>query len=82
MSTSPRTPGRGHVYHGRYKSFPIQHDEHFLTVARYVERNALRASLVKVAGRRSRIAGWWRLARTTGAFDPPRRRRESGLTDL
>jgi putative transposase len=29
-----------------FKSFPIQTDEHFLTVARYVERNALRAKLV------------------------------------
>lgn len=29
-----------------FKSFPVQTDEHFLTVARYVERNALRAKLV------------------------------------
>ena len=38
--------GLGHVYQGRYKSFPVESDEHFLTVARYVERNALRANLV------------------------------------
>jgi putative transposase len=38
--------GLGHVYQGRYKSFPVEGDEHFLTVARYVERNALRANLV------------------------------------
>jgi len=38
--------GTGHVYQGRFKSFPVQGDEHFLTVCRYVERNALRASLV------------------------------------
>jgi putative transposase len=38
--------GLGHVYQGRYKSFPVQGDEHFWTVARYVERNALRANLV------------------------------------
>ena len=38
--------GLGHVYQGRYKSFPVQNDEHFLTVARYVERNALRADFV------------------------------------
>jgi len=37
------------VYQGRFKSFPVQTDEHFLTVARYVERNALRAKLVKQA---------------------------------
>ena len=38
--------GEGHVYQGRFKSFPIQDDDHFLTVCRYVERNALRANLV------------------------------------
>ncbi len=36
----------GHVYQQRYKSFPIQDDEHFFVVCRYVERNALRAGLV------------------------------------
>ena len=38
--------GAGHVYQGRYKSFPVQEDSHFLTVCRYVERNPLRAGLV------------------------------------
>src|SRR6185503_14295500 len=41
-----QTGGTGPVYQGRFKSFPVQADEHFLTVARYVERNALRAGLV------------------------------------
>lgn len=41
--------GGGHVYQGTYKSFPVQNDEHFLKVARYVERNALRANLVERA---------------------------------
>lgn len=36
----------GHVWQGRFKAFPIQRDEHLLTVMRYVERNALRAGLV------------------------------------
>ena len=40
------TAGTGPVYQGRFKSFPIQSDGHFLAVARYVERNALRAKLV------------------------------------
>ncbi len=35
--------GLGHVYQGRYKSFPVQDDEHFFHVMRYVERNALQA---------------------------------------
>ena len=39
----------GHLYQGRYKSFPIQEDGHFLTVLRYVESNALRAGLAKRA---------------------------------
>ena len=38
--------GRGHLYQGSYKSFPVQDDEHFYRVCRYVERNALRANLV------------------------------------
>jgi putative transposase len=37
--------GSGHVYQGRFKSFPIQEDDHLYTVARYVERNARRAKL-------------------------------------
>ncbi|HUP77434.1 MAG TPA: hypothetical protein VM260_02660, partial [Pirellula sp.] len=41
--------GQGHVYQGRFKSFPIQDDQHFITVCRYVERNALRANLVAIA---------------------------------
>jgi putative transposase len=41
--------GMGHLYQGRYKSFPVESDEHFLTVARYVERNPLRAGLVSRA---------------------------------
>jgi putative transposase len=41
--------GCGHVYQGRFKSFPIQEDAHFYSVARYVERNALRANLARAA---------------------------------
>lgn len=41
--------GRGHLYQGRFRSFVIQEDRHFLSVCRYVERNALRARLVKRA---------------------------------
>lgn len=38
--------GTGHLDQGRFKSFPVQEDQHFLTVCCYVERNALRAHLV------------------------------------
>ena len=44
-----RTTGTGHLYQGRFKSFPVQEDDHFLTVCRYVERNALRANLCRRA---------------------------------
>lgn len=43
------TSGTGPLYQGRYKSFPIKQDHHFLTVCRYIERNALRAGLVENA---------------------------------
>jgi putative transposase len=43
------TAGTGPLYQGRFKSFPIQRDPHLLTVCRYVERNALRANMVKRA---------------------------------
>ncbi len=43
------TVGTGHLYQGRFKSFPVAADEHFWTVCRYVERNALRAGLVERA---------------------------------
>jgi putative transposase len=36
----------GHVWQGRFKSFPVQEDEHLLTVLRYVLRNPCRAQLV------------------------------------
>jgi putative transposase len=41
--------GTGPLYQGRFKSFPIQRDEHLLAVLRYVERNPLRAGLVEAA---------------------------------
>ena len=41
--------GSGHVYQGRFKSFMIQSDVHFLTVCRYVERNPVRGGLVERA---------------------------------
>ncbi len=37
--------GSGHVWQGRFKAFPIQSDEHYLTVLRHVERNPLRANM-------------------------------------
>src|SRR5438552_7761673 len=39
----------GHVYQGRFRSFPIQEDDHLLAVLRYIERNPVRAGLVSRA---------------------------------
>jgi putative transposase len=39
----------GHIWQGRFKSFPIQHDAHLLTVLRYVLLNPVRAGLVPQA---------------------------------
>lgn len=36
----------GHVWQGRFKSFPIQQDNHLLTVLRYILLNPVRAKLM------------------------------------
>ena len=43
------TSGMGHVYQGRFKSFPVAADEHLRAVLRYVERNPKRAGLTTKA---------------------------------
>ena len=40
------TTGIGHLYQGRYKSFPVQDDSYYLTVMRYIESNPVRAEVV------------------------------------
>jgi putative transposase len=57
------TSGTGHLYQGRFKSFPIEQDEHFYTVARYVERNPVRAGLVERAEQWRHGSLWRRTAR-------------------
>ncbi len=42
-----KTNGTGPLYQGRYKSFIIEGDFHFLTVLKYIERNPVRAQLVQ-----------------------------------
>jgi putative transposase len=61
-----QTSGEGHVYQGRYKSFPVQSDEHFHTLCRYVERNSLRAGLVEHA----ELWRWGSLWRWLQAIEP------------
>ena len=50
--------GGGHLYQGRFKSFPVAEDDYFLTLCRYVEANPLRAELVDRA-EEWRWSGLW-----------------------
>ncbi len=51
--------GGGHLYQGRFKSFPVASDEYFLALCRYVEANPLRAGLVQRA-QQWQWSGLWR----------------------
>jgi len=61
-----QTGGTGHLYQGRFKSFPVQSDEHLLCVMRYVERNPLRANLVETAEQWRWGSAWARRQRDAG----------------
>lgn len=61
-----RNAGIGHLYQGRYKSFPVQDGEHYLTLLKYVESNPLRAGLVQ----HSADWPWCSLAARTGEDKP------------
>lgn len=39
----------GHIWQGRFKSFPVQRDEHLIMVLRYVLQNPVRAGLSSTA---------------------------------
>jgi putative transposase len=60
--------GGGHLYQGRFKSFPVAADDYFLALCRYVEANALRAGLVERA-EDWQWCGLWR--RANGGDGPP-----------
>jgi putative transposase len=50
----------GHVWQGRFKAFPIEQDDHLLTVLRYIEQNPIRAKLVtRAEDWRWSSAGYW-----------------------
>jgi len=57
--------GTGPIYQGRFKSFPVQEEDHYLTVCRYVERNPLRATRVERA-QDWRWSSLWHRVRGTG----------------
>jgi putative transposase len=56
-----RTRGGGHLYQGRFKSFPVAEDDYLLALCRYVEGNPLRAGLVERA-EQWQWSGLWRRA--------------------
>ena len=60
------TFGYGHLYQGRFKSFPIQNDDHLIAVCRYVERNAYTAKLCDWPDQ-WRFGSLWRWAHGTSA---------------
>ena len=47
VHTRTKTVGSGHLYQGRYKSFIVEKDRYFLALIKYVERNPVRAKLVR-----------------------------------
>jgi putative transposase len=57
--------GGGHLYQGRFKSFPVAEDDYFLALCRYVEANALRAGLVERA-EEWQWSGLWQRAHGAG----------------
>src|SRR5438309_3484915 len=59
--------GSGHLYQGRFKSFPVQSDEHLYTVCRYVERNARRAGLAPRAEQWRWGSLWWMMNTKAGS---------------
>ena len=72
--------GHGHLYQGRFKSFVVETDPSLSAVLRYVQRNPLRAGLVRRAERwrwgscRVRLSGPPELAALLAQWpiDPPR----------
>ena len=65
-----QTVGRGHLYQGTYKSFPLEDDDHLLTVLRYVERNPVRPALVARA-ELWRFSSLWRWLHPSDVADKP-----------
>jgi putative transposase len=52
--------GDGHVYQGRFKSFPAETNEYLLMVCRYVERNPVRTGFVERAEQWHWSSAWQR----------------------
>ena len=57
--------GTRHLYQGRYKSFLVSKDSYFLQLCHYVERNPVRANLIKKAQDWHWSSAWRRTQGTT-----------------
>ena len=70
-----QTTGHGHLYQGRYKSFLVEEDAYLLTAIKYIERNPVRAKLVKRVEQWRWGSGYRRLDGSKKErellFDPP-----------
>ena len=62
--------GRGHLYQGTYKSFPVEEGLHLVMLCRYVERNARAANLVRRA-EEWRFGSLWRRLHCDRTSGPP-----------
>ena len=60
VHTDTNTTGTGPLYQGRYKSFLIERDAHLLTVIKYIERNPVRAGMVRSVDAWRWGSGWVR----------------------
>ena len=94
LRTSSHTTGRGAVYQGRFRAVPVEADQSFVRVCRYIERNPVRAGLVARAdawpwssaarvheGSRPQLAEWpvARPSRWTELLNAPQ---ETAVVDL
>ena len=59
----------GHIWEGRFRAFPVQPDEHLLTVLRYVEQNPLRLKELKV--RKAEKWPWSSVGKGVAGLEPP-----------
>jgi putative transposase len=60
----------GHIWQGRFRAFPVQPDEHLLTVLRYVEQNPLRLKDLKV--RKPERWSWSSIGKAVAGLERPK----------
>lgn len=66
--------GAGHLYQGRYKSFLVEKDNYLLTLIKYIERNPVRAKLVRQCENWQWGSAWRRIKgspKQQKLLDPP-----------